>query len=411
MLPHAEDVERGLLNQMLLGYRTPDSGASAIFYIPAHSIIAKEIHESINNQLPVDFNSLLFRLSGNIDEVGGREYISQLYENTIPNPAIAEYYFTTLLELADRRHAILTARQIEEKSSDSNVNFDEISSLAVSIKKSSTKQESVTNATSLATEFVDYLERLQDGKIEDRGIEWGFDGLPGIIRKIRPGELCLIGGYPGAGKTSLANSTIAHTCIPNKIPTLIFSMEMTKHQETMRIISISGKVPLKRLLGDEPLRDEDYSRITESIGRLHQSKVSIIDQVLSIGEVAAEAKTYKQSVGLDLVVIDHAQLVRTHLSKNRQEYQELDHIGQVCKWMAKELDCSVMLLTQLNRADGLPYGSSMLWAHTDQLIIVNKPDPGSRVTTLEIKKHRNGPEGTCKCSWWAECAAFYNGNL
>lgn len=263
--------------------------------------------------------------------------------------------------------------------------------------------EQISLAKELVSDFSSWLEGVHDGTIKDEGLEWGFAEIGSVIHKLRPGELCVVGGRPGAGKTSVANTLVANVCVLFNHPALVFSLEMPKRQEVMRIASILGNLPLVKLQELNLMSDEDYAILSQALLKIHAANLGISDSVYEIHEIRKVAKAYKEAYGLDLVVVDHAQLAR--VKDIPDKVLALDEIGRECKVISKDLECVVMLLTQINKED-TPFNSAALEQHCDQYIIVYKGSYDGK-KKVEIRKQRNGPIGEVQCNWRAECAAFY----
>jgi replicative DNA helicase len=252
-------------------------------------------------------------------------------------------------------------------------------------------------AKDLVADFSSWLEGVHDGTIKDEGLEWGFAELGTIIHKLRPGELCVVGGRPGAGKTSVANTLVANTCVLFNHPSLVFSLEMPKRQEVMRIASILGNLPLVKLQELNLMSDEDYAILSQALLKIHAANLGISDSVYEIHEIR------KETYGLDLVVIDHAQLAK--VKDVPDKVLALDEIGRESKVMSKDLECVVMLLTQINKED-TPSWSAALEQHCDQYAIVYKGSYDGK-KKVEVRKQRNGPIGEVWVPWRGECAAFF----
>lgn len=412
-LPSSEDAEKGWLCSMMLDSsiinKTMNIPEDAM-YTPANRILLVALRELSGKETAIDFITVWNHLSeGDQREIGGKEYLDEVV-SFIPSPSNCDYYCEIVVEKLDRRRAILLGHQLVSVGEEAPLH--ELHDITSSFQLSARKQDGVVCATELASGLAQWLEMIQQETYDDSGISWGFDGLPSLIPKLRPGDLCLIGGFPGSAKTSLLNSLVAHTCVTQKKPALIISEEMTARDEGARLASIVGRIPLKKLFGEEPMDNDDYTKFANACRSIYASKVAISDDMLSIGEIFSKAEQHKQEHGLELLGIDNAQLVAMSSGAGKDNDREiLDRIGRMSKWMAKKLNCPVVLITQINRTDMLPYGCDSLRAHCDQYIVVNESLPGDTTKSIRVRKNRNGAIGEVECSWFGQCAAFYSGGL
>src|SRR5258708_2933751 len=248
VLPSNEDAEKGILSSMLQDDQVKRkclTNVNPLFFVyPAHVDVFRGLGAMGDG--PSDFLLVCNQLGQKgLAELGGKEGLAKIFQ-FVPSASNWEYYYKILLDLHYRRTAILKGRDIIELALDESKETSDIESVAMSLLLPKSA-EGLTGAHKLATDFNSYIEDLNSGNIEDRGIQWACDGLPDVIDKLRPGEVCLVGGKPGAGKTSLLNSQVALRCIPNAIATVVFSLEMTRREEVMRLISILATIPLHHL--------------------------------------------------------------------------------------------------------------------------------------------------------------------
>jgi replicative DNA helicase len=403
----------GLLCSMILDpgliNKTMNLPAEA-FYTPANRILLSALRELSTKDSAIDFVIVWDQLSASEkEEIGGKEYLNHVW-GFLPTPSNWEYYLAIVADKFDRRRAILLGQQLVNAGPEAPLN--ELEAITSNFRLTERKQEGIICATELASGLAQWLEMIQQETYDDSGISWGFDGLPSLVPRLRPGDLCLIGGFPGSAKTSLLNSLVAHTCVTQQRPALIISEEMTARDEGARLASIVGRIPLKKLFGEEAMDVEDYRRFRDAAQAIYDSKVAISDDMLSIGEIFSKAEQHKQEHGLELLGIDNAQLVAMSSGAGNDNDREiLDRIGRMSKWMAKKLNCPVVLITQINRTDMLPYGCDSLRAHCDQYLVVNESLPGDTTKSIRVRKNRNGAIGEVECSWFGQCAAFYSGGL
>jgi replicative DNA helicase len=407
-LPHSEDLELGLLTHLA---SNPECFCELIPVLN-EQIFLNEEYRKVYRAIRIQYDSGL-RASDLLDTCrqlqGNAEALlaTQIIFGTKPLVQTRdtwEYYYRTLKELQERRRIIVAASEIIDIAKETKVPIDRVEFACNNIRIE-LQPEGILGAKSLVNDYTQYLEKIESGEIQERGIEWGFKGLDLYIDKIRPGELCLIGGRPGSGKTSIANSVVAHYCIPSMKPCLIFSLEMTALSECMRLASIVGRLSLSKLKNLKEMTSDDHRQLSEALTKIYNSKVGICDSTYNIYEMERMARDYKRENGLDLIVIDHAQLVR--MDGFNDERVLLEEVGKISKIMSKDLDCAVYLLTQVSFENATPFNSTLLEAHCDQYIVVQNHDEDDCEVEIRVRKQRNGPTGTAKCEWYGPCAAFY----
>ncbi len=403
-LPFSEESEKALLCSMLIDKEVAEKAArkvkEEVFYMPCHGLIFKAIREAVLAERPSDFPSLISAIGERgMAEIGGKEYLSSLY-TFIPTGVAWEHYYGVLSDKLDRRNAIIASERISLLAADDASLFTEIEQIASGIVGSRVNQDGIVGAASLASELSQCFDAIGDD--DNRGVSMTLSGVKDLVKRIRPGELCLIGGASGDGKTSLANSILVKSCIPNKQPALYFSLEMSTREQGMRLVSIAGRIPLEKLLDRIPLDKLENQRFAKALTDLHTSKIAIMDQVVGIQEAFAIAKDYKEINGLDLVVIDYAHLMLGLNGHHGEVRHELEHIGKTCKWMAKKMNCAVILLTQIHDGDYMPAECKGLMRHPDIYMVVSADQE-----TLQVLKQRNAPKGTCKVQFYGPSCEFY----
>src|SRR5882724_7243147 len=281
ILPSNLDAEKGILSSMLQSDEVKRKCIACVdpelFVYPANSVLFTCLRDM--GDRPLEFISVAHVLgSRKLTELGGKESLNELY-SFIPTASNWEYYYKILKDLHYRRIAILRSQKIIELALDDSSELSSMESVAMSLLGTSSA-EGLTGADKLAADFSQWIEDLNSGQIQDRGMGWACDGLPEVIDKLRPGELCLVGGRPGSGKTSLLNSQVALTCIPHSMSTVIFSLEMTRREQVMRLVSILARIPLQHLKNKGMLSQLESIKYQEAVNLLSKSRISVCDEIL-----------------------------------------------------------------------------------------------------------------------------------
>lgn len=210
-LPFSEDAEKALISCALNGLEAAKAVSARVgvdwFYIPAHQRIYKAVLELVNIGSPVDWISVLNRLTEAIEEIGGKEYLSSLF-GFVPSADSWEYYAAVVLDNYDRRRLILNCREAIRVAEQETA---EEAFQALSVKRTAEPLESdeLTSGKDLMLGINDYLQGIQEGNIIDKPMRWGIPSIEKICDGARDSEMVLIGGESSHGKTALFCSIIA----------------------------------------------------------------------------------------------------------------------------------------------------------------------------------------------------------
>ena len=275
-------------------------------------------------------------------------------------------------------------------------------------------------------ERIDHLHN-QDNPSDITGVPTGFNDLDSKTAGLQPGDLVIIAGRPSMGKTAFALNIAEHVALHPSIsmPVAIFSMEMSSSQLAMRMLSSIGKVDAHKLRTGR-LADEEWSQLTESMGRLHEAKIHVDETpALNSLEVRARARRLKREYSkLGLIIVDYLQLMSAH-SQGENRATEISEISRSLKALAKELDVPVIALSQLSRAveqrnDRRPMMSDLresgaieqdadliLFIYRDEVYSPDKEEAKGRAEII-IGKQRNGPIGRVDLTFLGRFTRFAN---
>jgi len=291
----------------------------------------------------------------------------------------------------------------------------------------------------VVTDTVEHINKLYEQKEKITGIPTGFSDLDERTAGLQASDLIIVAGRPSTGKTSLALGMALHAALhPRQYKVAIFSLEMSKEQLCMRLLSAAGSLDMHRIRTGQ-LQREDWPSLTRAAGKLSDSRIFIDDTPgISALEMRAKIRRQKAETGLDLVVVDYLQLMSgSDDSENRQ--QEISVISRSLKSVAKELNIPVIALSQLSRAvesrpDRRPFladlrESGAIEQDADLVLMIYRRDlhaaekgktedwkeerteekmDRERVAEIIIAKHRNGPTGVVNLTFLPEYAKFAN---
>jgi replicative DNA helicase len=257
------------------------------------------------------------------------------------------------------------------------------------------------------------------------GLPTGFDRLDKMTAGMHPGDLIIIAGRPGMGKTSFALNIAINACRMRKSPIVVFSLEMPKEQLANRLLCSEARVDAGKLRTGYLGRD-DWPKLTQAAGNLSDLPFWLDDTPgLTLMELRAKTRRLKAEHGLGLIVIDYLQLMRAGTKTDSRE-QEISEISRSLKGMAKELELPVIALSQLNRGvesrgnkDKRPQLSDLresgaieqdadtiMFIYRDE--VYNPESTEKNVAEIIVGKQRAGPTGTVRCMFMREYTRFEN---
>ncbi|HSO96089.1 MAG TPA: replicative DNA helicase [Acidimicrobiia bacterium] len=432
--PHNLEAEESLLGAMLLSRdaitAAVETGVEASdFYKPAHTHLFDAVMSLYGQGEPVDPVTVAeeLRRADLLDSLGGRATLLQLQAAT-PASANATHYAKIVNELALLRRLIGVAGDIAEMGYDDSQEvvetLDRAEALVFEVAERRVS-ESMVKVSDALQETLDQLEALYDSSGDITGVPTGYTGLDHQLLGLQPSNLIVVAARPGAGKTSLALGAAANVAMEARKPVLFFSMEMGTLELTKRLLAGEARVDARRLqTGNIP--EADWTRLSHAVGRLAEAPLFIDDNPhCTVMEMRAKARRTKARHGdLGLVVVDYLQLMTPMARRAENRQVEVAEISRGLKILARELDCPVMALSQLNRqleyrADKRPMladlrESGSLEQDADVVIFIYRdeiynPDSDQRGTAeIIVAKHRNGPTGTTRLAFVDRLTKFAN---
>jgi replicative DNA helicase len=434
-LPHNLEAEKCVLGAILINNHAFNQAAEIIdagdFFRDAHRRIFEKMVGLTDRSQPVDLVTLKDELgrSDELDEVGGPAYISSLVDG-VPRSANVEYYAKIVKEKSTLRRLIQSANDVLLRAYDAEEDADDLLDQAERSIFQIAEHRMRSGFVSLA-QLVDggyqLIEQLQAQKGLVTGVPSGFVDLDEMTSGFQKSDLVIVAARPSMGKTSLVLNMALHGGIEAGKSVGVFSLEMSKEQLFMRMLTSEARVDAHRFRGGF-LGEQDYARLVEAFARLHDAKV-FIDDTPSIGilEMRAKARRLKLEHGLDMLIVDYLQLMQGR-GKFESRQQELSSISRSLKILAKELEVPILALSQLSRApetraDHRPQLSDLresgaLEQDADVVLFIFREDmyatdgernPDSEGTAeIIIGKQRNGPTGSVRLAFLKQYTRFEN---
>ncbi|MCK4739404.1 MAG: replicative DNA helicase [Deltaproteobacteria bacterium] len=322
------------------------------FYHPVHKEIFRGMVELFEKNVPTDTVTIIdsFKDITSFDAVGGISYIRDIAEAT-PTAANVAYYADIVKEKSVLRRLITASIDIADRGYRGGESIDEFLDDAERIIFQVAQEKgkkSYYSMKELAGHAFETIEQLYEKKTSITGIPTGYKDLDRLTSGFQKSDLIILAGRPGMGKTAFALNIAEHVAVEEKIPVVVFSLEMSKEQLTQRLLSSRAKVDLQRLRNGR-LKDEDWTSLTTAVGTLYEAPIYIDDTpALTALEIRAKARRWKVELGVELIIVDYLQLMRA-TSRTDSREQEISYISRSLKALAKELNIPVIALSQLSR--------------------------------------------------------------
>jgi replicative DNA helicase len=434
-LPHSLEAEKSVLGAILINNQTFNQAAEVIdagdFFRDAHRRIFEKMVALTDRNEPVDLITLSDELtrSNEIEEVGGPAYIAALTDG-VPRSANVEAYAKIVKEKSTLRRMIQAATDVLARAYDAEQDADDLldeAERSIFQIAEHRMRSGFVRLSELVDSGYQMIEQLQQHKGLVTGVPTGFVDLDEMTSGFQRSDLVIVAARPSMGKTSLVLNMALHAGIDGGRSVGIFSLEMSKEQLFLRMLTSEARVDAHRFRGGF-LGEQDYARLVDAFGRLHDARV-FIDDTPSVGilEMRAKARRLKLEHGLDMLIVDYLQLMQGRgRFENRQ--QELSSISRSLKILAKELNIPIVALSQLSRApetrgDHRPQLSDLresgaLEQDADVVLFIFREEmyqhEGERspdaegIAELIIGKQRNGPTGTVRVAFLKQYTRFEN---
>ncbi|MBC3932893.1 MULTISPECIES: replicative DNA helicase [Undibacterium] len=435
--PHSIEAEQSVLGGLLLDNAAWDRIADFIseedFYRYDHRIIFQCMVKLINSSRPADVITVYEALSvqGKAEEAGGLTYLNALAQNT-PSAANIRRYAEIVRDRGVLRKLITVSDEIagnafNPQGKEVKQMLDEAESKIFAIAEEGARGAQGFQAIQpLLTQVVERIDELynRDNQNDITGVPTGFVDLDKMTSGLQPGDLVIVAGRPSMGKTAFSLNIGENVAIDSGLPVAVFSMEMGGAQLAMRMLGSVGRLDQSRLRIGK-LSDEDWPKLTHAIQKMNEAQLYIDETpALSSIELRARSRRLARQCGkLGLIIVDYLQLMSANVAgENRAT--EISEISRNLKGLAKELNCPVIALSQLNRSleqrpNKRPVMSDLresgaieqdadviMFIYRDQVYNPDSPDKGT--AEIIIGKQRNGPIGSVRLTFLGEYTKFDN---
>ena len=421
--PQSIEAEQSVLGALLIDRDAVVEVAEILqpddFYRNQHGAVYAAVLELYERREPVDIVTVSEALerSGNLDHVGGSAYLASLI-NLTPTAVNAVYYARIVERKAVLRNLIAAAGRIAGIGYEENADVDESVDRAEQELFAVSQKRVASGFTALKTLLhaaYDRLDYLHQHKGEISGIRTGFADLDAMTTGLQKSDLVIVAARPSIGKTSLALNFAEHAAVREGKTVGVFSLEMSKEQLILRLLSSVANIDSQRLRTGF-LEEMDFTRLAPAMNALAEAPIYIDDTPnISTMELRTKARRLQAESGLDLLIVDYLQLMQSTVqSRDANRVQEVSEISRGLKGLARELEVPVVALSQLSRqaemreskeprlSDLRESGSieqdsdlvMFLWREKERN--GEDQDQDGEVINLKLAKHRNGPTGETK---------------
>jgi replicative DNA helicase len=428
--PPQDDVaEQSVLGAMLM---SKDAIADVVesvrgtdFYRPAHETVYDAILDLYGRGEPADAVTVAAHLQrqGELGRVGGAPYLHTLVSG-VPIAANAGYYAEIVREKAILRRLVDAGTRIAQWGYSGEGDVDDVVDRAqaevygVTDKRTS---EDYAPLSDIMEGTLDEIEAIsnRDGSLV--GVPTGFADLDELTNGLHPGQMVIVAARPAMGKSTLGLDVARSASIKHGMASVIFSLEMSRNEITMRLLSAEARIALNNMRNGH-MTDDDWSRLARKMGEVSSAPLFIDDSPnMTMMEIRAKARRLKQRHDLRLIVVDYLQLMQS--SKRVESRQlEVSEFSRQLKLLAKELEVPVIAISQLNRGaeqrtDKRPMLSDLresgsLEQDADMVVLIHREDAYERESTrpgeadLVVAKHRNGPTATVVVAFQGHYSRF-----
>lgn len=427
--PQDLGAEQSVLGSMLLNKDAIadclEVTKSADFYRPAHELIYDAVLDLYGRGEPADAITVADELGkrGDLTRVGGQAYLHQLIQS-VPTAANAGYYAEIVHERAVLRRLVEAGTRIVqmgygqgEGDVDEIVNRAQAEVYSVAEKRGGEDYHQLGEILNATMEEIEAAAGRTD---EMTGVPTGFLELDQLTNGLHPGQMIVVAARPAVGKSTLGIDIARAAAIKHNMATAVFSLEMSRTEITMRILSAEATIQLQDLR--KGLKgQEQWNKLARIMGKISDAPLFIDDSPnMSLMEIRSKCRRLKQQHNLRMVIIDYLQLMSSG-KKVESRQQEVAEFSRALKLLAKELEVPVIAISQLNRGpeqrtDKRPQMSDLresgsIEQDADMVILLHRdrsdPERDGEADVI-VAKHRNGPTADIVLAFQGHYSRFSN---
>lgn len=433
--PHSVEAEQSVLGSLMLDERAWETVAETLqdndFYRHDHRLIFRAIQHLVAQEQPIDVVTVAEELEerAQLEKAGGPAYLSRLVDMT-PSIDNCAAYAEIVRERSQQRRLIEAATDIMQRAyeteGESSLTLISDAEKAIALIAEGSRKDGGPQAVGpILKNTLETLERMFEQPDGLTGLTTGFTEIDARTSGLQKADLVIVAARPSMGKTTYSMNLVENALLATKRPCLVFSMEMPSESIVMRMLSSIGKIDQTRIRSGK-LIDEDWPKLSAAVNLLKDLPLYIDDTpALTPQEMRARArKVYRENNNdLAMIMVDYLQLMRVS-GKSEGRTQEISEISRTLKAIAKEFNCPMIALSQLNRSleqrpnkrpvmsDLRESGAIEQDADIIQFIyrdeVYNEDSPDKGVAEIITGKHRNGPIGIDRLAFIGKYTRFEN---
>ena len=436
--PHSIEAERCVLGCLMLDNNVYDTVSGIVgekdFYRSEHAWVFRAVSQLIEKSRPADVITVFEWLqnAGRADEVGGLPYINTLSQS-VPSAANSKRYAEIVRERGVLRQLAETAESIAAdcyqpagREATELLDAAETKIFAIA-EQGGRNQQGFQDLPTVLQSVLKRVDELahRDDMSDVTGVSCGLKDLDAEMSGFQRGDLIIVAGRPSMGKTAFSLNIAENVAIQSGLPVAVFSMEMGAAQLVTRMLASVGGIDSQRLRTGR-LQNDDWDKLARGLSKLEKAPVFIDESPgLSINNLRASARRQARVTGeFGMIVVDYIQLMTGGGGRSENRATEISEISRGLKALAKELNCPVVALSQLNRSleqrpNKRPIMSDLresgaieqdadviLFIYRDEVYDPETQDKGT--AEIIIGKQRNGPTGTVRMTFRKELTRFEN---
>ncbi len=427
--PHNDEAERSVLGGMMVSKDAIGDAISQVraddFYEPKHQTIFNAITDLYSRGQPADFITIANALekTGDLGTIGGANYLHTL-SASVPTAAATEFYAKIVREKAIMRSLVDAGTRITQMGystdADATDMVNRAQSEVFSLGESRTAEDYV-RIKDIMPAVVDEIELASESDNDMTGVPTGFRELDSLTGGLHGGQMIIVAARPAIGKSTLSMDFCRAAAIRNGKTAVIFSLEMSRSEMVMRMLSAESGVDLQDLRKGR-MEEAAWTALARTMSRITDAPIFIDDSPnMSLMEIRSKCRRLKQQHNLELVVVDYLQLLSSG-KRVESRQQEVSEFSRALKLLAKEIDVPVVAVAQLNRGpeqrtDKKPMMSDLresgsLEQDADVVMLLHREDvydkdsPRVGEADIIVAKHRNGPTGVIAVAFQGHLARF-----